>query len=75
MEKKKCEKCGHDADFIGVIGQSADKFHCPKCYHISHYNAGVAQSAEHLPCKQDVGGSIPLTSSIFKIIWKWIMRR
>ena len=28
-------------------------------------NAGVAQLAEQLTCNQQVGGSIPLTSSIF----------
>ena len=28
---------------------------------------GVAQLGEHLPCKQDVAGSIPVTSTIFMI--------
>ena len=63
MKKEPCENCGKDADFLGTTG-SAWKYHCPDCYHIMIVNdAGVAQSAEHLPCKQGVGGSIPLTSS------------
>lgn len=30
--------------------------------------AGIAQSVERLPCKQDVGGSSPSTSSIYYIV-------
>lgn len=28
--------------------------------------AGLAQQVERLPCKQDVGGSIPSTSTIYR---------
>lgn len=36
-------------------------------YNPDFFNAGLAQLVEHLPCKQRVGGSSPLTSSIFKL--------
>lgn len=34
--------------------------------HIRHYG-GLAQLGEHLPCKQNVVGSSPITSTIFMI--------
>ena len=37
MNKKKCKKCGHDAEMIGVDDKGY-KFYCPKCYKISHYD-------------------------------------
>ena len=33
-------------------------------------NGAIAQLGEHLPCTQGVSGSIPLSSTIFTLMWK-----